>query len=335
VKALESNSIPRFNFRKANWDNFTSDLDTKITAIEADPKKYEDFRKLVWEVARKHIPRGCRKTYIPCLNDEGKQLYDMYITAYNSDPFSDETIQLGEELTMLLADERSERWKELITSIDMTHNSKKAWATIKRLDSEKYAQTRVAAVTPDQVANQLLQNGKPHNKEKGQQKKLKCQMEQAISDSCEQFEKFTPQELKKALTLMKTGKAPGLDGITTEMIQHFGPKTMSWVLNLFNNCADTCRIPNGWRKARGVVALLKPGKGKDPNAAKSYRPISLLCILYKLYERMIMDRMSPTVEEKLNPDQAGFRPGRSTCGQLLNLTQYIEDGKADHWDSLC
>ena len=109
----------------------------------------------------------------------------MYITAYNSDPFSDETIQLGEELTMLLADERSERWKELITSIDMTHNSKKAWATIKRLDSEKHAQTRVAAVTPDQVANQLLQNGKPLNKEKGQQKKLKCQMEQAISDSCD------------------------------------------------------------------------------------------------------------------------------------------------------
>ena len=183
----------------------------------------------------------------------------------------------------------------------MTHNSKKAWATIKRLDSEKHTQTRVAAVTPNQVANQLLQNGKPHNKEKGQQKKLKCQMEQAISDSCEQFEKFTPQELKKALTLMKTGKVSGLDGITTEMIQHFGPKTMSWVLNLFNNCADTCRIPNGWRKAR-VVALLKPGK--DPNAAKSYRPISLLCILYKLYERMIMDRMSPTVEEKLSDQDA-------------------------------
>ena len=90
--ALESNYIPRFNFRKANWDNFTSDLDTKITTIEADPKTYEDFRKLVWEVARKHIPRGCRKPYIPCLNDKGKQLYEMYITAYNSDPFSDETI---------------------------------------------------------------------------------------------------------------------------------------------------------------------------------------------------------------------------------------------------
>ena len=39
-----------------------------------------------------------------------------------------------------------------------------------------------------------------------------------------------------------------------------------------------------------------------------------------------MARISPTVEEQLTPDQAGFRPGRSTCGKLLNLTQFIEDG---------
>ena len=39
-----------------------------------------------------------------------------------------------------------------------------------------------------------------------------------------------------------------------------------------------------------------------------------------------MARISPQVEEQLTRDQAGFRPGRSTCGQLLNLTQYIEDG---------
>ena len=36
--------------------------------------------------------------------------------------------------------------------------------------------------------------------------------------------------------------------------------------------------------------------------------------------------MSDDIEDKLTPDQAGFRPGGSTCGQLLNLTQFIEDG---------
>ena len=34
----------------------------------------------------------------------------------------------------------------------------------------------------------------------------------------------------------------------------------------------------------------------------------------------------PLVDEKLTKDQAGFRPGRSCAGQLLNLTQYIQDG---------
>ena len=37
-------------------------------------------------------------------------------------------------------------------------------------------------------------------------------------------------------------------------------------------------------------------------------------------------RISPLVDEKLTKDQAGFRPGRSCAGQLLNLTRYIEDG---------
>ena len=41
---------------------------------------------------------------------------------------------------------------------------------------------------------------------------------------------------------------------------------------------------------------------------------------------MILARIHGTVEEHLSPDQAGFRPGRSCCSQVLNLTQYIEDG---------
>ena len=39
-------------------------------------------------------------------------------------------------------------------------------------------------------------------------------------------------------------------------------------------------------------------------------------------------RISPLVDEKFTQDQSGFRPGRSCAGhgQLLNLTQHIEDG---------
>ena len=54
--------------------------------------------------------------------------------------------------------------------------------------------------------------------------------------------------------------------------------------------------------------------------------MSLLCILYKVYERMILGQISPSVEDQLTPDQAESRPGRSCCDEVLNLTQYIEDG---------
>ena len=147
-------------------------------------------------------------------------------------------------------------------------------------------------------------------------------MDQGIAEWDDQLEEITLSELRNALTFMKTGKACGLDGITTEMIQHFGPTSMSWILNLFNKCANTNKIQKGWRKAR-VVALLKPGK--DPAKRKSYRPISLLCILYKLYECMIMARIAPIAEEQLTPDQAVFRPRCSTCGQLMNRNHYIDN----------
>ena len=126
VRAMESKSVPRFNFKKANWQQFEKDLDTKITPIEPLPENYEIFQKLVWKVAKDHIPRGCRKHYIPCLTDENKEKYYDYIAAYNEDPFSESTITLGEDLTASITKEKAERWRDLISSTDLTHNSKKA-----------------------------------------------------------------------------------------------------------------------------------------------------------------------------------------------------------------
>ena len=47
---------------------------------------------------------------------------------------------------------------------------------------------------------------------------------------------------------------------------------------------------------------------------------------YKLYERMILNRIAPVVKHHLIKEQAGSRTGKSCTSQLLNLTQHIEDG---------
>jgi hypothetical protein len=78
-----------------------------------------------------------------------------------------------------------------------------------------------------------------------------------------------------------------------------------------------------WRKSK-IIALLK--SGKTPDNAKNLRPISLFCHTYKLYEKLILNRLKILIDDKLIKEQGGFRPERSCTGQILGLTQHIKNG---------
>jgi hypothetical protein len=83
-------------------------------------------------------------------------------------------------------------------------------------------------------------------------------------------------------------------------------------------------IPNSVCTPAKVISILKPGK--PANEASSYRPISLLSVCHKFLEKLIYNRISPIIEENLPIEQAGFRPNRNCCDQVLALTSYIESG---------
>lgn len=95
---------------------------------------------------------------------------------------------------------------------------------------------------------------------------------------------------------MKNDKAPRIDNMPFEQIKNSGSTARKWVLNLYNDCVANFTMPTLWRQSR-IIAILKPGKGLS--LPKSYRPIVLLCHLYKLYERMIHDKIAPTIERHL------------------------------------
>ena len=70
--------------------------------------------------------------------------------------------------------------------------------------------------------------------------------------------------------------------------------------------------------------ILKPSK--PPHEKESYRPISLLSIIAKLFERLLLARLKPVIEERnlIPTHQFGFREKHSTIEQVHRVTNVIE-----------
>ncbi|KAH8617826.1 putative Reverse transcriptase (RNA dependent DNA polymerase) [Trypanosoma vivax] len=59
----------------------------------------------------------------------------------------------------------------------------------------------------------------------------------------------------------------------------------------------------------------------------SLRPVTLTSALCKLMERIVARRIRDCIEDKLRPQQAGFRPARSTLDTLMQLTRAVRRSK--------
>ena len=74
------------------------------------------------------------------------------------------------------------------------------------------------------------------------------------------------------------------------------------------------RVPKEWKMA--VVVSFYKGKGNDQDPA-SYRPISLLPVLYKLYTTILQHRLASELDSYIRPTQYGFRSARGTRHALF------------------
>ena len=213
-----------------------------------------------------------------------------------------------------ISEERRKAWQTLIESTDMTHNSK-----IRKLCDDPCKPKQHCNTTANQVAHQLLLNGRAPNR----QPKVRLDR-QRYPDDPGFTRAFTAAELNIGIRVLKKGKAPGLDDIQTELIKQFGPKARDWLIRFFNNCTATKKIPKLWRQDK-VVALLKPRK--DPSVVKSFRPISLLGHTYKLFERLILNRIA----EDVNLCETHSRTSRISPGKIVYEPATELDGAYRRW----
>ena len=317
----------RWNFRKANWDHY-SNLTNKLAESLPPPESqnidqvYQCFCKVISTAAKKCIPRGRRPNHIPCWDAECEDLYQHFLQS----PGGPDSDRAATALLTRLDGKRRNRWSETVRNIDFSHSSRLAWNTINNLTGRSRQSPRQCPVSADAIASQLVKNGKYE----GVNRRSSRLVLQEVSDlwradplhPANVSGSFSHREFAAALQHLKPGKAPGPDSICPELIIHAGASLKSWLRGFLSSCLHHLKIPKIWRRAL-VVAIPKPSKPvEDP---KSYRPISLLCVPYKILERLIYARVEPLIDPLLPREQAGFRRGRSTVDQVTLLTQSIEN----------
>ena len=195
-----------------------------------------------------------------------------------------------------------------------------------QLTSRSRHSPRHCPVSADAIASQLVRNGKYEAVDRKSSRLVFQEVSDlwraTTPDAVNISDNFLQREFAAALQHLKPGKALGPDSIFPELILHAGAALKSWLRDFLSSCLRRLKIPKIWIRAL-VVAIPKPGKSVgDP---KSYRPISLLYVPYKILERLIYARVEPLIDPLFPKEQAGFQRGKSTVDQVVLLTQNIED----------
>ncbi len=317
IPIVASVQRPRWNFQKANWTQYANLLDAAIRFITPNPQNYDRFAKLVINTAKKCIPRGYRKEYIPCWNEDSDRLYAEFKD--NDDP------ETAKELLKSLDEARKQRWINTVENMNLTHSSRKGWSLIRKLGGASKLNNPKPKINPDRIARKVVHSSKAPSKKLFSKQIIRAyhELRRRTPKDNELSSTFSIDDINNALMFMKNGKASGFDAIYPEFLTFSGPRTRLWLARFFTNVLVLNNLPAIFKKTK-IIALLKPGKPNDK--PESYRPIALLSVTLKLFERLLYNRIVLAIDKLVPDEQAGFRSKRSCAEQVLTLTNHIETG---------
>ena len=136
-------------------------------------------------------------------------------------------------------------------------------------------------------------------------------------------EDIQEEEVEYVLSHLSVDKSPGWDGITNEFFKAFvqelkGPLTM-----LFQDVWSSGQMPDSWKI--GLVKLIP--KVASPMSFAQWRPISLMGGLYKIFAKVIANRLQKVLSSVVHPMQYGFIKGRDILHNILNVQMAVDYAK--------
>ena len=138
------------------------------------------------------------------------------------------------------------------------------------------------------------------------------------------FKTIEVKDIRAAFAKIKTAKSFGIDNISSYFLKLALPYIGNSLAALFNTSIETSQFPDSWKVAR-VTPIFKEG---DKTEKSNYRPISVLPVISRLFEKLVFDQLYQHMKENhlFSPDQSGFLRLHSTLTCLLTNTEEWYNG---------
>ena len=136
------------------------------------------------------------------------------------------------------------------------------------------------------------------------------------------------QEVRKIINGLRNDCSSGFDRIPVKFIKAASDYITSPLVHIVNSSIDHEMFPDMWKIGR----ICPVPKIDNPTKPKDYRPISILPVLSKVYEKVILGQLINHInaENIYNNTQSGFRKGHSTTSLLLKFRDDIQSAMNKH-----
>ena len=129
-----------------------------------------------------------------------------------------------------------------------------------------------------------------------------------------------PSEVRHAIEQLQSGRAPGRDRITSDILKCGGHTLHVVLADQFTIILHSGQIPDAWKLA---ILVLLHKKGDKKNLA-NWRPIALLSQIYKVFSKVLLNRIRRQLDEQQPVEQAAFRRGFGCNDHIHAVSQVIE-----------
>ena len=322
VKRKKSPKRKMFNFKKADWANLNKDLKSvpwdKLLKFTDAQSAWIKFKGILLGLCQKHIPTVTvqykfQPPWFDCdthrLCREKERLRAKYKQTKSSADYS-KFSQCRKKFKNLVQEKMSSNFED---ESDPALVSKKFWSHLK------------SSSNTSRIPETVNYNGRFRNNPLDQCELFNTyfadQFSQAstynirVDFSTEPNDGFqiTHQDVRKLLKNINSNKAPGPDGMHGKILKNCAEGICYPLSLIFKTSYNTGLIPNEWKLAN-VVPVFKKG---SKTSVENYRPISLTCLVMKIFETLVRDELMLRCNHLLNDNQHGFLPLKSCTTQLI------------------